>query len=280
MIYAEPGSNSNEKAEPLEIEKITDKNRIQKFLLQDPYLHTYEMGDLQEQLFRHIKWSAAVDGGEIKALSMLYESRDPIFFLLEDGNSGAAEQLITALTPELPEKAYCHLTKGLSSILGARYAFRTRDDYIKMKLTGDILVDRSIRYPEYTYRVNKNDFENINAFLKSVNPGAFFHPAMLETGRYFCIRKNNEILSMAGVHLYTKEYGVAVIGNVATAPGHRGKGYAGSVTASLCRDIWGGVRYVGLNVRADNVPAIKAYTKIGFLKNNEHEEVRAELKKT
>lgn len=148
-----------------------------------------------------------------------------------------------------------------------------------MKLTGDILVDRSIKYAEYTYRVNKNDFQGINTFLKSVNPDAFFHPAMLETGKYFCIRKNSEIISMAGVHLYTKEFGVAVIGNVATSAEHRGRGYAGSVTASLCRDLWGEIRYVGLNVRSDNVSAIKAYEKIGFQKHSEHEEIRAELKK-
>ena len=64
----------------MRIEQITDKDRIQKFLLKDPYLHTYEMGDLQEQLFKHIKWNAAVDGGDIKALSMLYESKEPLFF--------------------------------------------------------------------------------------------------------------------------------------------------------------------------------------------------------
>jgi ribosomal protein S18 acetylase RimI-like enzyme len=278
--YAGPGSNSDKIGVNLQIAQITDKGRIQKFLLQDPYLHQYEMGDLQEQLFKHIKWNAAVDGSDIKALSMLYESKDPIFFLLEDGNIEASKQLITELASKLPEKVYCHLTKGLGSIMEGRYTFKTRDDFIKMKLTGDIFVDRGIKYPEYTYRVNRNDFEAINAFLKSINPDAFFHPAMLDTGKYFCIRKNNEILSMAGVHLYTKEFGVAVIGNVATAVTHRGKGYAGSVTASLCRDLWVEVRYVGLNVRANNTPAIKAYEKIGFQKHSEHEEVRAELKKT
>jgi ribosomal protein S18 acetylase RimI-like enzyme len=262
----------------MEIKQMIDKAVIQKFLLQDPYLHIYEMGDLQEKLFKHITWHAALEKGEIRAISMLYAHEEPIFFLLENTDTDAAKELLSAQLRELPPKMYCHISKGLAGILEKKYRFTQHDDFIKMKLAGDILVDGCIKYPEYTFRVNKNDSEQIAAFLKSVNPAAFFVHGMLETGKYFCIRKNNELLSMAGVHLYTKEYGVAAIGNVVTLESERGRGYARSVTASLCRDLWPDVRYIGLNVRANNAPAIKAYEKIGFVKNAENEELRAEKK--
>ena len=80
---------------------------------------------------------------------------------------------------------------------------------------------------------------------------------------------------MAGVHFYSKETSIAAIGNVATQPQYRGKGYAGSVTASLVRDLWKEVRYIGMNVRADNIPAIKAYEKMGFVLYTSHVEVKA-----
>ncbi len=267
----------------MEIIETKDKGKIHKFLLEDPYLHLYEIGDLQEQLFKHINWHAATESGKILSIAMLYGnlygSKDPIFFLLENKNTEAARQMARELLPKLPIKMYCHVSKSISDILKQRYYFGTRFDFIKMKLAGDILADMHIKYPEYTFRINKNDFEGINGFLKSVNPDAFFNNAMLNSEKYFCIRKNNEILSMAGVHLYTKEFGIAVIGNVATAEKHRGKGYATSVTASLCRDIWDDeVKLIGLNVRADNIPAIKAYEKIGFQKHAEYEEIRVEVK--
>jgi len=266
----------------MEIKQIKDKDRIQKFLLQDPYLHLYEIGDLQERLFKNITWYAAEENNEIKALSMLYTSLsgsyEPIFFLVENTNKDAEKQLLEQILAKLPQKIYCHVSKGLSGILKQRYSFEKQYDFIKMKLMGDILVDNCIKYPEFTHRINKNDFEFVRDFLKSVNPNAFFNKAMLDTGKFFCIRKNSDILSMAGVHLYTKEFGVAAIGNVATAEEHRGKGYATSVTASLCRDIWKEVKYIGLNVRADNSNAIKAYEKIGFQKHTEYEEIKAEAK--
>ncbi|HRU40247.1 MAG TPA: GNAT family N-acetyltransferase, partial [Candidatus Goldiibacteriota bacterium] len=98
---------------------------------------------------------------------------------------------------------------------------------------------------------------------------------MLETGKYFCIRKNNELAAMAGVHFFSGEYGSAAIGNVAVAEKHRGRGMAKSVTASLCLDLWQEAKYIGLNVRADNYAAIKAYTDIGFMEHSRHVEIRA-----
>jgi predicted GNAT family acetyltransferase len=262
----------------MEIHQIKDKSSIQKFLLQDPYLHIYEMGDLQDKLFKHITWHAALEKGEIKALGMLYMTREPLFFLLEDKNHDAAKALAENIAGILPEKAYCHLSKGLSAILGKTHDVEMMGNFLKMKLTGDILVDQSIRYPEYTYRMNTKDFEIINEYLKKVNPKAFFVHGMLDYGKYFCIRKNNEIISMAGVHLYSEEYGIAAIGNIVTDEKYRGRGFAKSVTASLCRDIWGRVKYIGLNVRSDNTAAIRAYERIGFVKHSECEEVRVRLK--
>jgi ribosomal protein S18 acetylase RimI-like enzyme len=259
----------------MEIKQITEKKAVQEFLLQDPYLHIYEMGDLQDKLYRNITWHAAVESGAIKALAMVYITHEPILFVLEDKNPGAAAFLLEKILDKLPERIYCHLSKGLSDILGRKYKLDREGNFFKMKLTGDILVDASIKYPEYTYRLNVKDFEAVNEFLKRVNPKAFFVHGMLDTGKYFCIRKNNELICMAGVHLYSREYGVAAIGNIVTEEKYRGKGFAKSVTASLCRDLWGGVKYIGLNVKTDNTPAIKAYERIGFTTHSEVEELRA-----
>jgi predicted GNAT family acetyltransferase len=147
----------------------------------------------------------------------------------------------------------------------------------KMIITGDMLLNRDIKYPEYTYRINRNDFETLDEIIRSVNPQALFTKAMLETGKYFCVRKNAELLSVAGVHCYSKEAGVAVVGNVLAMPEHRGNGYASSVTASLCRDMWPEVRYMGLNVDSDNIAAVKMFTNMGFVFHSNYEEI--EIKK-
>jgi len=235
----------------MEIIEIKDKDTVHEFLLKDPYLHLYELGNLQESLFRHIRWHAAVEKGVIRAVSMLYISEKhtrPVYLLLENTNMDAAAALLRGTLAELPDNFFAHISKGLHKELEAVFQVSIPVPYDKMMIKGDILIDKNIRYPEYTYRINRDDFETVDGILRSVNPDAFFVPAMLRTGKYFCIRKNASLLSMAGVHFYSREIGVAAIGNVMTMPDDRGKGYAASVTASLCRDLWKEVKFIGLNV--------------------------------
>ncbi|MCE5300617.1 MAG: GNAT family N-acetyltransferase [Spirochaetia bacterium] len=263
----------------MQIIETKDRARLAGFLKNDPFLHLYELGNLQEKLFSHTRWHMAEMDGEILAVSMQYFSKkNPILFLLENKETLAARTLMEGIKGELPSQIYCHISKGLEKALANEYRFKEPVEYIKMRLTGDILLRPAVKYEDYTYRINENDFEPVNDFLKSINPDAFFVPAMLKTGKYFCIRKDNNIISIAGVHFFDREQSVAAIGNIATIESERNKGYAKSVLASLCLDMWNEVQYMGLNVRADNITAIKAYEKLGFVEHSRHFEITAQEK--
>ena len=54
------------------------------------------------------------------------------------------------------------------------------------------------------------------------------------------------------------------MGNIVTHPDYRGRGFGTVVTVGLCRSLAGLVDNIGLNVKADNIPAIKLYEKLGF----------------
>ena len=262
----------------MEIKKITDRETACKFLLKDPYQHLYELGNLHEKLFSRSEWFCAEENSEIKAMAMVHKTEDEknnMVFLLENKNTEHAAGLLRGIKAVLPAAFYAHVTRETAELLKPEYQINAPVIYDKMRISGDMLVGGSVKYPEYTYRVNANDFETVNEFLRAINPSAFFMHAMLKTGKYFIIRKNSDIIAMAGVHFYSKETGIAAIGNVATAPEYRGKGYAGSVTASLVKDLWKDVKYIGLNVRNDNIAAIKAYEKMGFVLHSSHEEIFA-----
>ncbi len=87
---------------------------------------------------------------------------------------------------------------------------------------------------------------------------------MLETRQYFGLRVNGRLVSVAGVHVYSEQYRVAAIGNVVTHPAHRNKGYGTLVTARLCQSLLETVEHIGLNVKADNAPAMACYRRLGF----------------
>ena len=73
---------------------------------------------------------------------------------------------------------------------------------------------------------------------------------------------NNELVSIASVYLRLRD--LWVIGDVFTHPDYRGKGYAKAVTSAVTQKAINIGGYAFLHVKAGNLPAIKAYTRLGY----------------
>ena len=81
-------------------------------------------------------------------------------------------------------------------------------------------------------------------------------------------------MCVAGVHVWSPEWRVAALGNVATLPEARGRGLATAACADLCRLLLDdGIDVISLNVRADNLSAIRAYERLGFAHAADYVEV-------
>jgi predicted GNAT family acetyltransferase len=104
----------------------------------------------------------------------------------------------------------------------------------------------------------------IQSLYKKSYPENWFDPRMLETDQYFGIKEENRLVSIAGIHVYSPQYKVAALGNIATLPAYRNKGYGSQVTAKLCQSLLKEGMRIGLNVKTDNHAAIASYKKIGF----------------
>jgi predicted GNAT family acetyltransferase len=115
-----------------------------------------------------------------------------------------------------------------------------------------------------SFRLSRTDLAEVTEFYQRSYPGNWFDPRMLETGQYFGLREQGALVSVAGVHVYSPQYRVAALGNIATLPDCRGQGFARRVTAAVCRSLLSSVDYIGLNVKADNSPAIRCYQRLGF----------------
>jgi ribosomal protein S18 acetylase RimI-like enzyme len=68
------------------------------------------------------------------------------------------------------------------------------------------------------------------------------------------------------------------VGNITTLPACRGQGLGTAITARVCRELLKTTGTIGLNVRADNAPAIHCYRKLGFEQVAEYEEWMVERK--
>ena len=246
---------------------IHDKLVIETFARRNPYLFLYELGDLDDFFWPYTVWYGLEDGGEIIELALFYTDVEPPVVLAHTMTSAETMgRLLQGLQRALPQKFFSHLDSNGVTALGGAHV-HSHGAYFKMGLTDRARVasDRSAE----GYKVQPLhvcDLDQIVAFYDQAYPGNWFVPRMLETGCFYgAIDSAGVLAAVAGIHVYSPLYKAAALGNIATLPGHRGRGLATAVTAALCAHLLArDIEHIGLNVRADNATAIRCYSGLGF----------------
>lgn len=124
---------------------------------------------------------------------------------------------------------------------------------------------------------NLNDVHNL--FDKFPDQPDSFAENQLRDGIFFGFYEANELVSIAGTHVLSKNAGVAAIGNVFTEPRHRNKGLATKASIRVAQWLRAeGIETIVLNVAKNNKPALAIYENIGFRHYCEYYEGQGELK--
>ena len=101
-------------------------------------------------------------------------------------------------------------------------------------------------------------------FYAHLSPGLidiFGKQNILEYYGYFF---NKTLIGVSGIHVYSEEFKVAALGNIATHPDFRGKQIGYKLTCALCFDSQRTADIIGLNVNSNNEYALKCYKNVGF----------------
>lgn len=257
---------------------LHDKSTIETFLRSNVFLNIYSLGDLDDFFWPYTTWHALTDEDAVQIIALIYTGgKLPCLHIhAADDKIVYAEKLLHFLVPTLPESFHAHLNLGLENILTNRYTLRPRGKHYKMALVNKVLplnVDTS-----QTTGLSKSHLSEILNLFEKAYPGNFFEARMLETKQYFGIRQSDELISIAGVHVYSRKYRVAALGNITTHPNYRCKGLGTTVTAKVCQSLLTETDHIGLNVKADNTSAIRCYEKLGFEIIASYGEFNVELK--
>ena len=244
----------------MEVRILKDKSVIHKFLSSNPSLFLYLIGDLDDFFWPYTRWFAALENGSIKSIGLFYSGESPAFLLFHEGDPAYPDFLIRSVKKELPDNFYVHLSPGLVNIFGSENIVKNYGHNLRMVL---------VRKPEPVYdknirRLGLSDLEEMKKFYISSYPDNWFDSRMVETGKYFGYFINSNLAGVAGIHVYSREYRIAALGNIATHPDFRGKRIAYKLTSALCKDLGNDTDTIGLNVKSDNLPAIKCYENAGF----------------
>lgn len=246
----------------MEMYALHDKAQIEAFLRKNVYLNIYSIGDLDDFFWHNTVWYALKDGDDIRAIVMLY-TMPPIPTLhAMCERQGPMAELIRSIFHLLPGRFHAHLSPGLAEVFAERASVESSEKNYKMALADKSRLDEVDCSQVVPLTVD--DLDQMLRLYEDAYPGNWFDPRMLETGQYFGVKKENRLVSAAGVHVYSQEYKVASLGNVVTHPDYRTTGLAKSATARLCQSLAVDVEHIGLNVTSENAAAMSLYEALGF----------------
>ncbi len=249
---------------------LHDKREIESYLRRDTFLHLYEIGDLDDFFWNYTTWYAFKEA-QIDQLVLIYTGTAlPVLLGLTTGATDTLHELLRAMLSILPKRLYCHLSGDAVAALADDYRVQSHGAHYKMGLTDSSrlnLFDTSS-----VIQLSTSDLPELEELYRESYPDNAFDARMLETGCYFGVRRGGELVSAAGIHVYSPHYKVAALGNVTTRPTYRGRGLGTTVCAKLCQYLLQTVDHIGLNVKADNAGAIACYKKLGFTHVANYEE--------
>jgi ribosomal protein S18 acetylase RimI-like enzyme len=105
------------------------------------------------------------------------------------------------------------------------------------------------------------DVPEMLELVDATQPGPFGERT-IELGDYIGIRRDGELVAMAGERLHLT--GWTEISAVCTAPGHRGRGMASRLISAVVAGIHGRAERAFLHVLPTNTGAIRLYEGLGF----------------
>ncbi len=238
--------------------------RLVDYLRQKPVERAYMLGDLDPAYAEHCRWFAlpsAEDETRLSAVLLLYQGlRLPAVFTSGE-RAEDVETIFNAVADHLPRSLHAQVRLHHQEALTHHFKLPHPTTMIRMGL---VRADyRPVADTTGVERIEHRDTAAIMAIYKHY-PDNFFDPAQLNTGLYCGIRSGGELVSLAGVHVFSSRYNVAAIGNIVTHTEHRGQGLATRCVRHLLDQLFLQVGHVALNVQADNVAAIACYHKFGF----------------
>ncbi|MFX0208393.1 MAG: GNAT family N-acetyltransferase, partial [Candidatus Hodarchaeota archaeon] len=225
---------------------------------------------LDDFFFPDCTWYGLIEDEELQEIALLYTRLStPAFLAL--GSPIRMPILLQEIINDLPKKFFCHYIKELEEQFLSDYKMTYLGTHLKMRFEG---FPNDLKTKDISSCINLTE-ENeaqVVSFYQMAFPETYFEPYMLATGKYFGYMHDNELKSIAGVHVYSKKYNIATVGNITTHPNMRRRGFAKKCIITLLKSLMVEVEYIGLNVKADNSPAISLYKQLGFVEHAEYEE--------
>lgn len=239
--------------------RLTDRADIARFFSDRVDVHVYALGDLDEPYWSASSWWRR--GDAVLGVVGLPGGEGTACYAVSTRAPAASAALVADVSRHLPDGQLITGPVGMGAALEGVRPVRWCEPHERYVLTDPSAlsgVESSVE------RLGPADAAELDA-VYATEPGAgFFLPHMLDGGVFFGIRDGGQLVSVAGTHVLSDDYGVAAIGGVFTVPSLRGRGLARVVTSAVAATLVERVSTIGLNVTSANDPARRVYESLGF----------------
>jgi len=261
--------------------RLTDPAVIRTFLTMngadDRARYAYMIGDLSSPYWDQAIFYGALDDQDVlRAVLLYYEPITPPPVISAgdpDGILAIWPVIVQAFAP--PIIVYHAQPNHMAAV---QRFFATPDPLPmwRMAISPDRLNTKILL--STTRRLIGTDAETVQALFDNGSPDEFMDgpphivPAMLDNVPFFgtfAVGQPDQLVAVAGTHILSPVEGLGAVGYVFTAPAARGHGYATQATAAVTQALFAsGLDLVVLNVKQSNLPAIRAYERVGYVRQS------------
>jgi ribosomal protein S18 acetylase RimI-like enzyme len=244
--------------------RLDDRGVIEAFLRRDTWRHLFELGDLDDRFWFRTRWFGWRGDGGLSQIALLYTGRaSPVLLCYGDAPMEDARAFAEELVPELPPVMYAHIGLELTDIFRSRYKVRDTGTCLQMYLTKPSRIPEV--NPNETIVLTPEDAGALEAFYAENFPSSALDTAMLSTRRLLGVKRDGQLVAVAGLHVYSRALRVAALGGIAVHLNHRRQGLGSSVTSALCLSLLHeDMTHIALDVMTDSAGAIEMYERLGF----------------
>jgi RimJ/RimL family protein N-acetyltransferase len=241
------------------IHEERDRHVIDAALANDRAYAAYAIANLEYGLFEHARfWIAEGAGGT----GVVMHSDAGMGRAMVAAGDAAALDALLSLHPG-PQSTYlATASPGHIEVLERTYT-----------LGGALVMQRMAASPASfapvageVRRLHREDARALNMLYSTEGGPTGYTGEHIEQGVYYGAYETGRLVSVAGTHVVAPNAGVAVVGNVFTHPDFRGKGLATRVTSAVTGELFErrGCALVALTVNPANIPAVRAYRRLGY----------------
>jgi RimJ/RimL family protein N-acetyltransferase len=244
------------------VEELHDAAQIEALLEPRRLYAAYAVGQLDPELIGLIDcWRAADEAGGEGAFVMYSRGGlgDAMFCM---GDPGALEAILAL--HQGPRQNYATCEPRHVETMSRFFALASERPMLRMAVTAHAFRAPPPASGAFVRRLTGGDARTLNRLYNSEGSPTYYSGKQIDEGRYFGVFAQDRLVAVAGTHVVSQTEGIAVVGNVFTHPGWRGRGYATLATGATTAHLLGYCRDVVLTVDPENTPAVRAYQRLGY----------------